>query len=342
MEFLKKQKVDTIITGDSLTVLQGVQSESIDLVITSPPYFQQRDYGNGSSGIGNESTEEEYLENVFAVFSECVRVLKPTGSIVFNLGDKYIDGGLSLLPYKFAIKAIESKQVFLINQITWSKLNPTPRQDKRKLIQATEPFFIFAKSKNYYFDLENYLKHLDNLNKTNKSKPTEKLGKQYFELIETSDLSEEQKTNARKALQEAILAVQNGEIDSFRMKIKGIHKEAYGGMEGGRNNQIRNNGFTIIKILGNRLKKDIIESPVEITKNNTHPAVYPLYIVQELIKLLSKENDLVLDPFCGSGTTCLAAKNLNRKYLGIEINPEYVKLANERLKQANFIQELFL
>jgi site-specific DNA-methyltransferase (adenine-specific) len=342
MEFLKKQKVDTIITGDSLTVLQGVQSESIDLVITSPPYFQQRDYGNGSSGIGNESTEEEYLENVFAVFSECVRVLKPTGSIVFNLGDKYIDGGLSLLPYKFAIRAIESKQVFLINQITWSKLNPTPRQDKRKLIQATEPFFIFAKSKNYYFDLENYLKHLDNLNKTNKSKPTEKLGKQYFELIETSDLSEEQKTNARKALQEAILAVQNGEIDSFRMKIKGIHKEAYGGMEGGRNNQIRNNGFTIIKILGNRLKKDIIESPVEITKNNTHPAVYPLYIVQELMKLLSKENDLVLDPFCGSGTTCLAAKNLNRKYLGIEINPEYVKLANERLKQANFIQELFL
>jgi len=342
MEFLKKQKVDTIITGDSLTVLQGVQSESIDLVITSPPYFQQRDYGNGSSGIGNESTEEEYLENVFAVFSECVRVLKPTGSIVFNLGDKYIDGGLSLLPYKFAIRAIESKQVFLINQITWSKLNPTPRQDKRKLIQATEPFFIFAKSKNYYFDLENYLKHLDNLNKTNKSKPTEKLGKQYFELIETSDLSEEQKTNARKALQEAILAVQNGEIDSFRMKIKGIHKEAYGGMEGGRNNQIRNNGFTIIKILGNRLKKDIIESPVEITKNNTHPAVYPLYIVQELMKLLSKENDLVLDPFCGSGTTCLAAKNLNRKYLGIEINPKYVKLANERLKQANFIQELFL
>ncbi len=342
MELLEKHKVDTIITGDSLAILQGVQSESIDLVITSPPYFQQRDYGNGSSSIGNENTEEEYLENVLAVFFECARVLKPTGSIVFNLGDKYIDGGLSLLPYKFAIRAIESKQVFLINQITWSKLNPTPRQDKRKLIQATEPFFVFAKSKNYYFDLENYLKHLDNLNKTNKSKPTEKLGKQYFELIEKSDLNEEQKTNARKALQEAILAVQNGEIDSFRMKIKGIHKEAYGGMEGGRNNQIRNNGFTVIKILGNRLKKDIIESPVEITKDNTHPAVYPLYIVQELMKLLSKENDLVLDPFCGSGTTCLAAKNLKRRYLGIEINPEYVKLANERLKQANFIQELFL
>jgi site-specific DNA-methyltransferase (adenine-specific) len=343
MELLEIQaKTNTIILGDSLNILQNLESESIDLVITSPPYFQQRDYGNGNLGIGNEITEEEYLENILAIFFECVRVLKPTGTIVFNLGDKYIDGGLSLLPYKFAIRAIESKQVFLVNQITWSKLNPTPRQDKRKLIQATEPFFIFAKSKNYYFDLESYLKHLDNLNKTNKSKPTEKLGKQYFELIEKSELSDEQKANARKSLQEAILAVQNGEIDSFRMKIKGVHKEAYGGMEGGRNNQIRNNGFTIIKILGNKLKKDVIESPVEITKDNAHPAVYPLYIVQELIKLLSKENDLVLDPFCGSGTTCLAAKNLKRKYLGIEINPEYVNLANERLKQTDFSQELFL
>ncbi len=126
------------------------------------------------------------------------------------------------------------------------------------------------------------------------------------------------------------------------MKIKGIHKLAYGGQEGGRNNQIKNNGFTIIKILGNRLKKDIIESPVEMTKDNYHPAVYPLYIIQELIKLLSKKDDLILDAFCGSGTTCLAAKNLQRNYVGIEINPEYVNLANERLRKTDFTLELFL
>lgn len=343
MEVLEQViKQNNILIGDSLVVLKELDNETIDLIITSPPYFQQRDYGNGEFGVGNETTEKEYLDNLLAIFFECVRVTKPTGTIVFNLGDKYINGALSLLPYKFAIKATESKEVFLINQITWSKLNPTPRQDKRKLIQATEPFFIFAKSKNYHFDLENYLKHLDDQNKSNRSKPSQKLGKQYFDLIAKSDLTEEQKENAKKALQETILLVQNGEIDSFRMKIKGIHKEAYGGMEGGRNNQIRYNGFTVIKILGNKLKKDLIESPVEITKDNAHPAVYPLYIIQELIKLLSKETDLVLDPFCGSGTTCLAAKNLKRNYLGIEINPEYVNLANERLKQVNFTQELFL
>ena len=135
-----------IIIGDCLGLLKEMGCETVDLVVTSPPYFQQRDYGNGSLGIGNETTEQAYLENLLAVFAECVRVLKETGAIVFNLGDKYIEGALSLLPYKFAIKAIENKGVFLINQITWSKLNPTPRQDKRKLIQATEPFFVFAKS----------------------------------------------------------------------------------------------------------------------------------------------------------------------------------------------------
>jgi site-specific DNA-methyltransferase (adenine-specific) len=129
--------------------------------------------------------------------------------------------------------------------------------------------------------------------------------------------------------------VQLGKIESFKMKIRGIHKEAYGGMEGGINNQIRRNGFTIIKITGNAMKKDLIESPVEITKGNKHTAVYPLYIIQELVKLLSNSGNIVLDPFCGSWTTCIAAKNLGRKYLGIEINPEYAALSKERINKRN-------
>ena len=331
-----------IILGDSLSILKTMKSGTFDLVITSPPYFQQRDYGNGSLGIGNEKTEEEYLENLMNIFRECVRVTTKNGVLVFNIGDKYVNGGLSLIPYKFAIRAVEDNKLFLINQLTWSKLNPTPRQEKRKLIQSAEPFFIFAKSKNYYFDLDNYLTHLDHSNRNIRNKSSVKLGKKYFELIDSSDLTEEQKTNARKSLNKVILAVHNGEINSFRMKIRGIHKLAYGGQDGGRNNQIRNNGFTIIKISGKRMKKDIIESPVEITRDNHHPAVYPIYIIQELIKLLSKADDFVLDPFCGSGTTCIAAKNLKRNYLGIEINPEYVDLANERIRTTGFTQELFI
>ena len=204
-----------ILLGDNLSILKQIESDTFDLIITSPPYFQQRDYGNGNLGIGNETTEAEYLENILTVFGECVRVLKKTGAIVFNLGDKYINGGLSLIPYKFAIQATQNQNIFLINQITWSKLNPTPRQDKRKLIQATEPFFIFAKSKDYYFNLDNYLQHLDTFNKSIKSKPSDKLGKKYLELIKNSDLSEAQKNHAIKELNQAILAVHNGEIEGF-------------------------------------------------------------------------------------------------------------------------------
>jgi len=332
---------DEIIAGDSLEILKGMSSDSVDLVITSPPYFQQRDYGNGNAGIGNENSEKEYLDNLLDIFFESVRVTKPAGTIVYNVGDKYFKGGLLLIPYKFAVRAIESKKVFLINDITWSKLNPTPRQDRRKLIQSTEPFFVFAKTKEYHFDLENYLKHLDELNKR-QGKPSQKLGKKYFELIENSKLNKTEKENARKKLKEAIRLVYSGEISSFRMKIRDVHKLAYGGQAGGRNDQIINNGFTIININGKKLKKDLIESPVEITKDNKHPAVYPLYIIQELIKLLTKKGDIVLDPFNGSGTTCIAAKSLKRHYIGIDINPEYVRLAKERVKNIKYETELFI
>jgi DNA modification methylase len=337
-----KEFYNQVILGDSLEILKNIPDNYVDLVITSPPYFQQRDYGNDGKGIGNEKTEIEYLNKLLAIFKESVRVTKTTGTIVYNVGDKYYKGGLLLIPYKFAIRAIESENIFLINDLTWVKLNPTPRQDQRKLISATEPFFIFAKSKNYHFDLDNFLTHLDEINKNDFSKPSSKLGQKYYQLIENSDLTEIEKIKAKNELEIAINDVISGKIVSFRMKIRSIHKLAYGGQAGGRNNQILQKGFTIIRINGKKLKKDMIESPVEMTKGNIHPAVYPRYIIQELIKLLTKENDLVLDPFCGSGTTCLVAKSLNRKYLGIEINSLYFELCNQRLTLENQQLELFV
>ena len=336
-----KNYTNKVIHGDSLKILKEIPDISVDLVITSPPYFKQRNYGNGNCEIGSEPTEQQYLENILAIFEQCVRVTKNNGAIVFNLGDKYVNGGLSLIPYKFAIEVLEKKDVFLVNNIIWSKLNPTPRQDKRKLVPSTEPFFLFAKSKAYKFNLCNFLQHLDIIGKK-QTNATKAIGQKYFELIENSDLTHTEKQNATKALKAAIDSVFSGEISSFRMKIRGIHKLAYGGQAGGRNNQIRSKGFSIIKIYGNKMKKDLIESPVENTKDIQHTAVYPLYIIQELVKLLTDENDLVLDPFNGSGTTCVAAKILNRKFIGIEINSEYVRAARQRIEKVHTLQELIV
>ena len=317
--------------GDCNEILKTLPDSSVDLVITSPPYFQQREYGNG--GIGNETIVDDYIHNLLKIFNECVRITKDTGSLVFNLGDKYVDGNLLLVPYRFAIEVQKQKKVKLINEITWVKANPVPKQCTKKLISATEPFFIFTKSNEYYFNKDAFLEYSDLYLNNNKKKAGNDIGKKYFELIEKSSLSKEEKAQAVKELNEVIVETHQGKIESFRLKIRGIHALPYGGQSGGRLTQIENKGFTIIKIHGNSIRKDVIESNVESIKGNIHPAVYPEYIIQEILKLLTKENDLVLDPFLGSGTTAVVAHRLKRNYIGIEIHPDYVDYAKNRIKE---------
>ncbi|MDR1552635.1 MAG: site-specific DNA-methyltransferase [Prevotellaceae bacterium] len=333
--------LNKIITGDSKEELKKISDNSVDCVITSPPYFCQREYGGG--GIGNEQKVEEYIEKLVMIFKECVRVIKPTGTIVFNLGDKYIDGNLLLVPYRFAIEAQKTNKVKLLNELTWVKVNPAPKQCLKKLIPATEPFFIFVKDDEYYFNRDAFLDFKDNLCGC-KKKPSKDVGKKYFELIEQSELSTEEKKQAVKELNEVIMDVMQGKIESFRMKIRGLHALPYGGQAGGRLTQIENKGFTIIKIYGNSMKKDVIESTVETIKGNIHPAIYPEFIIQEIMKMLTKEGDIVLDPFLGSGTTAVVAQKLKRKYIGIEIHSEYVKYAENRIKENanNHTLDLFL
>ncbi len=335
------EMINKVICGDAIEILKIIPNNSIDLVITSPPYYKQREYGG--IGIGNESNVDEYIENLMKVFKECLRITKDTGSIVFNIGDKYENSSLLLVPYRFALEVLKREKVTLVNEVTWVKINPTPRQDRTKLVSSKEPFFIFVKSNNYYFNKNAFMDFFDNVRDKNR-KVSNDIGKRYFELIEKSDLSEEEKTKAKLELVKVINEVKTGKIESFRMKIRGIHSMPYGGQDGGRKIHIERDGFTIIKIHGNSIKRDIIESPVETIKGNIHPAVYPEFIIQEFFKLLTKEGDIVLDPFIGSGTTGVVAKKMNRKFIGIEINPEYCKYAEERISKTvqNLTLELFI
>ena len=318
--------LNQIICGDCLEVLKNIPSQSINFVITSPPYYKQRDYGKG---IGNEENVKEYIENLYKVFHECVRVVRSDGSIVFNIGDKYENGGLLLAPYRFTLTVLEREPVQLVNDITWVKRNPTPRQFRRRLISSTEPFFHFVKSEDYYYDIDAFLK---DAKAKSKKESSSAIGRKYFELIEKSSLSEDQKKIARQELEEVIKEVKTGKLESFRMKIRGIHSPPFGNQEGGRKYHLMKKGFTIIRIYGDSAKRDVIECHVETIKGCKHPAIYPELIIQELLKLLTKKEDIVLDPFIGSGTTAVACKKLGRNYIGIEINPEYCKYAEERIK----------
>ncbi len=324
--------VNQIVCGDNRLLLPLLPNESVDLVITSPPYFQQRDYG---SQLGQETALPEYLSGLLEVFAECVRVLKPTGNIVFNLGDKYQEASLLLVPYRFAIAATEQCAVQLVNNITWLKTNPTPRQFKRRLVSSTEPFFHFVKTNGYQYFLDDFLAD----SKLPKSTAGENIGQKYFGLIEQSSLTPTQKNMAREALLGMIEEVRSGEIEGFRMKIRGIHAEPFGGQEGGRKIQLDKNGFTLIRIYNNPLKKDAMISPVESLKNCPHPAIYPVKLIEEFLHLLTRPNDVVLDPFMGAGSSAVACVQQSRRFIGFEINQSYCDFAQTRLNALQNTQQ---
>ena len=269
------------------------------------------------------------MKALLDTFAECARVIKPTGSIVYNIGDKYLNRSLMLLPYRFAIMACERFNLRLVNEITWVKRNPTPRQFDRRLVSSTEPFFHFAVRDDYYYDRKNFCSAE---REVKPSKPGANLGKRYRDLVHGSAiLTETQKRLAYNELNEVIEEVRSGRIHGFRMKIKGIHAEAFGGQEGGRKGQMERKGFTIIRIKGEKMKRDAIESCVESLPGNGHTAVFPVAIIRELIRLLCPPGGLVIDPYIGSGTTAVAAIMEGRRYFGIEIDPAYHASAVERV-----------
>ncbi len=317
-----------VICGDSDVELARLEPRTIDLVVTSPPYFQQREYGQ--EGLGNEETVEEYLEGIVSTFAKVIRVMKPTGNIVYNMGDKIIGGSMQLIPYQFALKVLADFNLRLVNDITWVKSNPTPHQFSRRLVASTEPFFHFALGRDYYYDRKAFLR----ADRKRRPKPTKKLGAKYRELIDASTLSQTEKEGAHRALDEVIDDVRRGKIHSFRMKIRGIHAPAYGGQEGGRKMRIERYGFTIIRISGETLKRDIIENPVESLPGNDHPAVFPVKVIGELVRLLCPEGGMVLDPYLGSGSTMVAALRERRSCIGIDISREYCIDAQERVRHA--------
>ncbi|MDE6283173.1 MAG: site-specific DNA-methyltransferase, partial [Muribaculaceae bacterium] len=111
--------------GDCLNILKSIPDATIDCCITSPPYWQKREYDNG--GIGLESTSTEFIENLMSIIDEIHRVLKPSGAFWLNLGDSYRNKSLQAIPWRVAITMIDRGWI-LRNNIIWNKqkggLNP--------------------------------------------------------------------------------------------------------------------------------------------------------------------------------------------------------------------------
>ncbi len=143
---------NTIIQGDARVRLQQLPAGSVNCVVTSPPYFQQRDYSTDCQ-IGNEKSPEDYIQNLRDVFAECYRILKDDGTLWLNLGDKYDNGDLLGMPWRVAL-ALKQDGWLLRSDIIWYKPNAVPSSVKNRPTTDHEYVFLFARSKDYYYDID--------------------------------------------------------------------------------------------------------------------------------------------------------------------------------------------
>jgi DNA modification methylase len=149
--------------GDCITLMNRMEEKSVDLIVTSPPYFQQRDY-EAEGQIGRESTVKDYIDAMVVWATSCLRVLKDSGSLFLNIGDKYEKKGLLMIPERLAIAMMEAGWV-LRNKIVWYKPNHMPSSVKDRFCATWEPVYFFTKDSGKYYNFT-YHCNLDALRET--------------------------------------------------------------------------------------------------------------------------------------------------------------------------------
>lgn len=142
-----------IICGDSREVLRTLPESSVDMIICSPPYFRQRDYGTNTQ-IGAEPKPDDYVTELLKVFELSYRVIKPTGTLWLNLGDKYLQGRLLGMPWRVAL-ALQDKQGWILrSDIIWHKSNAMPSSVSTRPTTDHEYLFLFSKDSDYFYDAD--------------------------------------------------------------------------------------------------------------------------------------------------------------------------------------------
>lgn len=278
--------------GDAATVLATLPDDSVDCIVTSPPYFGLRDYGVAGQ-IGAETSPSEFVSALVAVFREARRVLADDGTLWLNLGDSYSSGartayadtgkasgrigttrqpsslpGKNLLgiPWRVAF-ALQDDGWILRNDIIWSKPNAMPESVTDRLSTRHEHLFLFTKSPRYWFDL---------------------------------DLIREPHTSTPDRAGATALRGQSA------IRPTGPNSGAYS--VGGHN-------------------PGDVWSVATRPFSEAHFATMPPALAERCVMAGCKPHGTVLDPFSGSGTTGYAAAKHDRRYVGIDLNADYLDLS---------------
>lgn len=336
-DYRKTPRVSPLfILGDALEVLRGFPSEAFDCCMTSPPYWGKREYAN--RGIGLERDYREFIRNVSAVCAEVKRVLKPSGSFWLNVGDSYAGKGLIGIPWRLAIELTDGQGWTLRNSVVWNKVKGGLDNTRDRLRNVHEDVFHFVKSpQGYYYDTDAIRSTPKRAKVVNGSVVSASgvRGVRYRRQVElSSELTEAEKRNAFDALEEMLGRVAAGELADFRMIIRGRQRTTHSDSErvSGRARELREKGFYFLKYHPNGSKPsdvwDIL--PEDTQKRKSHFAPYPEDLCRIPILATCPAGGLVLDPFCGTGTTMSVASALDRKSVGIDLSDEYLVIAEER------------
>jgi site-specific DNA-methyltransferase (adenine-specific) len=326
------------LSGDSQTVLSNLRDESIDFAMTSPPYWGQRQYAE--EGIGLEADYRDYVASLAAIAAQLKRVLKPSGSFWLNLGDTYQNKRLLGIPWRVAFELTDKQGWILRNDVIWNKVKGGPDNSTDKLRNIHEYVFHFVKSaKGYYYNADAIRSRPQQTKVVNGAvvSATGVSGVRYKRQIElTTALSDEEKKRAFAALNAMLADLQEGKLSDFRMIIRGQQRTTHSDSErvSGRARELQERGFYFLKYHPNGAKpSDVWDILPEDTQNRkSHFAPYPEDLCKIPMQATCPEDGIVLDPFCGTGTTMLVAFHLGRKSVGIDVSEEYITLARERCR----------
>jgi DNA modification methylase len=321
--------------------LATLPSDSIDCVVTSPPYFNLRNYGVEGQ-LGLESTPTEYIDKIVSVFKEVKRVMKPSASLWLNLGDVYFGSGngkgsvslkypeltdeqrafqkikgdgawlqpkqLLLIPPRIAIK-LQENGLILRNVVCWHKKNPMPSPVQDRLTNSWEYLFFFVKNKNYYFDLNSIRrKHkpasVDRLKYDFKGGSSRNLKER-----ETAKTYDSHYKDSDEKTSKHFLSLHNRVAKACADGVP--HDDACTNPLGAN-------------------PTDLFETSTAQFKG-AHFACFPPALPEFCINAGCPKEGVVLDVFAGSGTTGMVARRLNRSSVLIELSKIYCDIVKKRL-----------
>ncbi len=325
-----------LLRGDALHVLREIPSESVDCAMTSPPYWGKREYANG--GIGLEVDYRKFVQSLADIFHELKRVLKNEGSFWLNIGDTYENKGLLGIPWRVAFELTDRQGWILRNSVIWNKVKSGMDNTKDRLGNVHENIFHFVKRpRGYYYDADAIRSKRREAKVVNGAvvSATGVSGVRYKRQLELStSLNEHEKSKAFESLESILGDVAAGKISDFRMIIRGQQRATHSDKENvsGRAKELRDRGFYFLKYHPNGSKPtdvwDII--PEDSQRREAHFAPYPADLCRIPILATCPLGGIVLDPFCGTGTTLFAARNLGRRSIGIDLSDDYLAYAADR------------